>query len=122
MMVHYAVFRIYLLDLQENIFNVIIVRNFIDIAPVPLAFMKMGENEPCPSGTEITTIEECESALKQATQLEIYPARITLQSGSWGHVPYQCSDQYEGDEAFHWNTNGNGKLNNYRMICHKGTY
>ena len=108
--------------MQVNILNRIIATNFIDVAPVPLTFMKMGENEPCPPGTEITNKEECESALKQATQLEIYPARIPLQSGSWGHVPHRCSYQHEGDESFHWNTNENGQLNNYRMICHTGTY
>ena len=94
-----------------------IVTNFNNVAPVPLTFMKMGENEQCPCGTEITTEEECESALKQATQLEIYPVRKSLVSGSWTGVPHQCSYQHEGDEAFHWNTNSQGQQNNYRMIC-----
>ena len=71
-----------------------IVPNFNNVAPVPLTFMKMGENEPCPCGTEITTEEECESAFKQATQLEIYPVRKSLVSGSWTGVPHQCSYQH----------------------------
>ena len=84
--------------------------------------MKMGENEPCPEGTEITTQEDCESAFKQAYQLEIYPIRTNLVSGTWGRVPYQCSYQHNGDGAFHWNTKATGTGSGYRMICKIGKY
>ena len=92
--------------------------------------MKMGYSLPCPSGTEITTEDECNEALKWVNTLWItLQNRTDLVTGSWGHVPYQCSYQYKGDKAFHFNNNKN--LNNakilltplgreYRMICKKG--
>ena len=97
--------------------------NFIDVVPVPLTFMKMGEDEPCPGGTEITTQEECEAALKQATQFEIYPVRKSVVSGSWSGLPPGCSYQHAGDGAFHYNSRATGQFNNYRMICKRiGNY
>ena len=111
----------YAYTLLINIFNGIFSTNLVHLAPVALEFMKMEANEPCPDGTEITTKDECESAFKQATQLDIYPVRKSLQSGSWSHVPYRCSYQHEGDGAFHWNTK-EGKQNDYRMICKIGEY
>ena len=97
--------------------------NLMDVVPVPLTFMKMGEDEPCPGGTEITTEEECEAALTQATQFEIYPVRKSVVSGSWSGLPPGCSYQHAGDGAFHYNTRATGNQNNYRMICKRiGNY
>ena len=86
----------------------------------------MGQAELCPSGAEITTEDECDSALQQATELGItLQGRKTLVAGSWDRLPHQCSYQYHGDNAFHFNneqTNNVAKFVNgaYRMICRKG--
>ena len=91
-----------------------------------MPFMKMEKSAPCPSGTEIKTAEECNDALKWATQLGItLQSRTSLVNGYWGHVPYQCSYQYNGDQAFHFNNRKSNNRNNllggrYRMLCKKG--
>jgi hypothetical protein len=89
----------------------------------------MGHSTPCPSGTEITTEDECKESLKWAKKLWITPQnRTSLVTGFWGHAPYQCFYQYKGDKAIHFN---HKKSNNtktlqtprgsmYRMICKKG--
>ena len=86
----------------------------------------MEKSAPCPAGTEITTEDECREALKWTKKLWITPLnRTSLVTGFWRHVPYQCSYQYNGDKAFHFNYQ---KSNNpqsllggsYRMICKKG--
>ena len=88
----------------------------------------MEKSEPCPPGTEITTEEECDRALKRATDLEInLQDRNHLVTGKWGHVPHQCSYQHNGDQAFHFNNrqtkNASGFVNGaYHMICKKGKY
>ena len=91
----------------------------------------MGYSLPCPSGTEITTEDECKEAMKWAKTLWItFQNRTSLVTGFWGHAPYQCFYEYKGDKAFHFNYK---KLNNtqilqtplgsgYRMICKKGKY
>ena len=91
-----------------------------------LEFMKMGKAVICPAGTEITTKEECESALQKATELGItLQDRTTVRVGSWDSHPPQCSYFYAGDQAFHFNkrltTDARNFLNgNYRMICKTG--
>ena len=82
----------------------------------------MGYLEPCRSGTEITTADECKEALKWAKKLWItLQNRTSLETGWWGHVPYQCSYQYYGDKAFHFNYKKMKTKNaSYRMICKKG--
>ena len=88
--------------------------------------MKMGRAELCPSGTEITTEGECDSALKHAGELGIaLKRRKTLQVESWSHIPHQCSYQYDGDKAFYFNSRQTNNVpqflsGQYRMICKKG--
>ena len=88
--------------------------------------MKMGPAELCPSGAEITTRDECNSALQQAAELGITGmGRKSLQAGSWGHVPYQCSYQHKGDQAFHFNSRQTNDVaaflnGQYPMICKNG--
>ena len=77
-------------------------------------------------GTEIITEDECKDALKYAPSLGISLGdRDTLQTGSWDHVPHQCSYQANGDQAFHFNlketVNASHFINGgYKMICKKG--
>ena len=86
--------------------------------------MKLGPNEVCPEGTEITTIERCTDADDWATELGLVPRRhVTV--GKWNAVPYQCSTQVDGDDTIHFSTNS--ETNNKRfvsgefvMICEKG--
>ena len=85
--------------------------------------MKMGHSEPCPSGTEIRTADDCKEALKWAYKLGItLQSRTNLETGWWDHVPYQCSYQHYGDNGFHFNykKTNNTKNEEYRMICKKG--
>ena len=90
--------------------------------------MKMGQAEVCPSGAEITTRDECDSALQHAAELGITNmGRTSLVAGSWGHVPYQCSYQHGGDQAFHFNSNQTNNVDDflngeYHMICKNGKY
>ena len=91
--------------------------------------MKMGPVEVCPSGSAITTQEECESALHLAEDFGITLAgRTSLISGSWSNVPSGCSYQAGGDNAFHFNsrtgitTVANFNSGFYGMICKKGKY
>ena len=82
----------------------------------------MGQDELCPSGSEITEADDCRDALGFATELGItLQARNTLVSGNWNHVPSGCSYQAVGDQAFHFNNNDstNG-LHEYNMICKQG--
>ena len=82
----------------------------------------MVQDELCPSGSEITTAEECRDALGFAAALGItLEARNHLVSGSWDYVPGGCSYQAIGDQAFHFNqNNGNAGLHQYNMICKQG--
>ena len=92
----------------------------------------MGRAEHCQSGTEITTQDECNEALTWASALQInLSGRKQLITGSWDHVPYQCSYQAGGDQSFHFNqafhfnlqqTNDVPDFINggYIMICKKG--
>ena len=95
---------------------------FIDAVP----FVKMEQGKTCPSGTEVTTKEECDDALKLASQLGIQlKSRKTLVVGGWSFVPSQCSYQAGGDNAFHFNTvkteNVPHLVNGmYKLICKKG--
>ena len=95
---------------------------FIDAVP----FVKMEQGETCPSGTEVTTKEECDDALKLASQLGIQlKSRKTLVVGGWSFVPSQCSYQAGGDNAFHFNKvnteNVPWFLNGmFKLICKKG--
>ena len=83
----------------------------------------MGCGELCQSGTEITTADECRHALEYASLLNITLGHRKTLVGpdNWGWVPYQCSYQAVGDQAFHFNKkeSDNG-LDIYRMICRKG--
>ena len=87
----------------------------------------MDGGELCPSGTEITTENGCDDALKWASELGIsLQNRKQLVAGSWTHVPHQCSYQSQGDQAFHFNNkqveNARDFLNGwYKMICRKGS-
>ena len=87
----------------------------------------MEKAELCHSGAEITTEDECRSALKYASSIGItLQERKNLKTGSWDHVPYQCSYQAGGDQAFHFNhkepSNGDQFLDGfYKMICKQGS-
>ena len=93
--------------------------------------MKMNKGERCPTGAEIQTPDECNKALGFATVLNItLRTRKYLISGSFedrgsSGVPYQCSYQAGGDQAFHFNNlltvNNPGFVNGvYFMICKGG--
>ena len=81
----------------------------------------------CPSGSEITTEDECRSALSYASSIGItLQLRKDLKTSSWSHVPYQCSYQAGGDQAFHFNHQETSNVDNfldgyYKMICKKGS-
>ena len=85
----------------------------------------MKKGELCPSGAEITEVDDCRDAVGYAAALGITLGnRKTLVGpGKWGHVPSGCSYQAGGDQAFHFNKkdSSNG-LDNYRMICKEGKY
>ena len=93
-------------------------------------FMKMGEAELCPAGKEITTQDECESALQKATELGITLTGITadrktLRVGSWGSHPPGCSYFYASNQRFHFNKKETIDARNflngrYRLICKTG--
>ena len=86
----------------------------------------MEQAELCPTGAEITTEDECRNALGYASSIGItLGSRNTLQAGSWGHVPYQCSYQAGGDQAFHFNRRETSNVDSfltggYKMICKQG--
>ena len=88
--------------------------------------MKMDRGELCPSGSEITTEEGCDNALKRASELGIVlQGRKHLYVGSWSWVPHQCSYQARGDQAFHFNKQETSNVPNfvngkYKMICKIG--
>ena len=88
-------------------------------------YVKMGKSEICPLGKEITTKSECEDALKDAYLLGITLKSSALVYGSWDHVPYQCSYQPSGDQAFYFNQkevyNAEKFVNGeHIMICKEG--
>ena len=91
-------------------------------------FVMMRKTESCPTGKEITTEEECKNALAEVYLLGIsLGSRKNLVSGSWNHVPYQCSYQANGDKAFHFNQKEVSDVKEfkngmYKMICRKGEY
>ena len=86
----------------------------------------MGSAELCPPGSEITTQNECNDALKWASVLGInLIGRQQVVSGSWSGVPHQCSYQASNDNAFHFNdqqTNNAPRFINgeFIRICKKG--
>ena len=86
----------------------------------------MEKVESCPTGKEITTEEECKNAMKEVYLLGItLGSRKNLVVGSWNHVPYQCSFQSNGDQAFHFNQKEVSDVKEfqngmYKMICRKG--
>ena len=77
---------------------------------------------------EIMTEEECKNALKEVYLIGItLGSRKNLVSGSWNHVPYQCSYKSIGDQAFHFNRKEVNDAKNfidgmYKMICRRGKY
>ena len=87
----------------------------------------MKKAELCAPGMEITTEDECRDALGYAASLGItLGSRKTVVAGSWNNLPYQCSYQAIGDQAFHFNRKPtrNGKdffTGAYKMICKQGT-
>ena len=89
-------------------------------------YIKLGNLQTCPAGTEITTEESCRDALGYAHDLGItLQSRKDLVSGSWSWVPFQCSFQAGGDQAFHFNTMQTTAASDfvngiYHMVCHKG--
>ena len=88
----------------------------------------MDKFELCLSGTEIRTKEECRSAMQYALTMGITLRSRKFVHGNWGWVPFGCSYQAGGGQAFHFNklsttfTRGKGPLGSgfYRMICKKG--
>ena len=92
--------------------------------------MKMGEAELCPAGKEITTQDECNSALEKATELGITltgttPDEKTLRVGSWDSHPPGCSYFHASNQRFHFNKRATIDARNfvngrYRLICKKG--
>ncbi len=85
----------------------------------------MNGGELCPAGTELSTQGGCDASLKWAAELGItLQDRKQLVSGSWSHVPHQCSYQAGGDQAFHFNKKQTDNVpqfvsGNYKMICKK---
>ena len=88
----------------------------------------MKQGELCPSGAEITTSNECKHALEYAPLLGItHNSRKWNGPGNWGHVPFQCSYQAGGDQAFHYNQKDAGNVPQfqsgfYKMICKQSKY
>ena len=89
----------------------------------------MDRANECPVGTDITTSEECNDALKWSLELGLNVVKRTslVGPGAWDHVPYGCSYLYS-DKAFHWCTNDQNRFNvpgfisgEYKMVCKKGT-
>ena len=93
----------------------------------------MGKGEACSPGTEIISESTCEDALQYAPLLGItLNNRYTLIKGSltnipgYRHiVPYQCSYQSNGDQAFHFNSQETSDATGfnagwYKMICRTG--
>ena len=89
-------------------------------------YIKLGNLQTCPAGTEITTEELCRDALGYAHDLGItLQSRKNLIRGSWSWVPFQCSFQGGGDQAFHFNAmqtaNARDFVNGkFQMVCKKG--
>ena len=86
--------------------------------------MKLGPNEVCPEGTEITTMERCTDADDWATDLGLNPKRDVF-LGRWNGVPFQCSAQVGGDDTIHFSTysetsNSRFVSGEFVMICEKG--
>ena len=84
----------------------------------------MDEGKSCPVGSEITTQDDCNEALKVASELGIdLQSRKQLLVGSFPNAPYQCSFLASGDQAFHFNHDANTNSNRlcrskeFRMIC-----
>ena len=84
----------------------------------------MDERKSCPLGSEITTQDDCNEALKWASELGIaLESRKQLVVGSFPNAPYQCSYFASGDQAFHFNHDASSnqnrlcKSNEFRMIC-----
>ena len=89
--------------------------------------MRMGVNEPCPPGREITTKIRCEEASASLTALGLAPQK-DVQIGDWKDVPYQCSSKVDGPDAdgtIHFSTNSDADASRFTtgefvMICEKG--
>ena len=84
----------------------------------------MAENQTCPTGSEITSIERCQEAEGWASSLGLKPTR-PLYTGNWLSVPFQCSAHNKGDDTFHFSTNDqtdNSRFvtGEFVMICEKG--
>ena len=84
----------------------------------------MDEGKSCPVGSEITTQDDCNEALKVASELGIVlQSRKQLQVGSFPNAPHQCSYLASGDQAFHFNHDANTNSNRlckskeFKMIC-----
>ena len=86
----------------------------------------MKKAQLCEFGKEIETEEECKDALAHVYLLGItLQSRKSLVSGSYDDIPFQCSYQSNGDQAFYFNkkevSNAKGfPSGEYKMICKKG--
>ena len=89
-------------------------------------YVLMDKASLCYPGKEITTEDECKDALENTYLLGItLQSRTSLINGSWDHVPYQCSYQAGGDQAFHFNRKETSNVNKFlngmfMMVCYKG--
>ena len=102
-------------------FNFTSILKFILDGP---PFMAMGKAEPCPSGYEITTKEDCELAMKKySLDFGIYfKSRKAFASGSWNVMPYGCSYRAGGDNSFYFNERKAKNVRSFlsgmnKMIC-----
>ena len=83
----------------------------------------MGKAELCPPGSEITTPDECENAMRFAYSLGIHlKPHKQLVITQVKHVPFQCSVQAggHGDQIMIFNQKETNVTGTYRMICKKG--
>lgn len=84
----------------------------------------MDEGKSCPAGSEIKTQEECNEALKLASDLGMDSQnQQQVVVGSYPNMPYQCTYFSSGDQRFYFNqdvnTNSNRlcKSKEFKMIC-----
>merc|ERR1719375_1352815 len=96
-------------------------------APAQARFVLAGERQDCPAGQEITDVATCQQAYDELRSQFRFPARRSLQHGSWGGVPKQCSIQFQGsyvddnrDMSPHFSTastSNNNRMPEFRAIC-----
>ena len=88
----------------------------------------MEKGEPCPSGYEITSEEECRLVMKNwRKDLGIKLKSSVIKSmafaaGSWNVLPYQCSYRAGGYNSFYFNKKKTDKVRSFlngsnKMVC-----